>query len=477
MVTLNDFLIIENNSEIFDFRFEFDNILMWPFIRVILYDIPIFKECKLVNPQALRERLSLKDEVLYIKNTILNNPYKGSLKKYDILMFCSGITNVRKKKKYLNRFIDYFAFVYKDKSLLIEDSVRRKYYTPRVFPNICYHDFIRIMGYIRSKFPKASSKDIFMVKSFLGFLKEKFPYKLEDSDLRLIGNYLLRISKSLNVFYYFYNKLFDKFDPKIIFLKDASYGVRSYILKWAKSRNIITIELQHGLVSKNHRAYNYGGTILSSDEYKEYLPNYFLTYGKYWSDSINLPVKKVIIGNPNYSENMKKTKNSVDGGKDKTKKEILIISGGVMPNIFKKLALEISSVVDNSKYDIVFRPHPSECPMVKDRYCELFICDKIRLDSKQDIYLSLTRSDFVIGAASTVLFEALGICKGVFVIDHPLTDLHVPKGIIKRFSSVEELLDLIQRCDNLGNETDINYVWEPNWESNFKRFMNNLIEL
>ncbi len=476
MLTLKDSLAIENNPKILDFRFEFDDILMWPFIRVILHKIPIYKEYKLVNFQnTSKEKLSFTDKILYLRNTIINNPYKNSLKKkYDILMFCSGITNVKRGNKYFNRVSDYFAFVNKDKTLLIEDSVRRKYYTPRVFPNVCYHDLIKVEVYIRSKFARLNERDVKKIESLMNFLKRNFPYKLEKSDLDIIENILLRTSKRLNIYHCLYNKLFEKFNPKVVFLEDASYGGRSYILKWAKARNIITIEPQHGMVSKNQAAYNYGTAILNSCVYKKYLPDYFLTYGKYWKKSINLPVKKITIGNPNYSENTKKI--SLDN-QDKTKMKILIISDSANPDIMKKIVIEISSIVNNNKYDISFRPHPSELPIIENIYSELLVRDTIKIDTEKDVYLSLSNTDLVIGQISTALFEAIGICRYIFAIDQPITDLHVPQNIIKRFSNVKELINIIQTYNSEDNKVNKGYIWEPNWKANYQNFMNNLIGL
>lgn len=469
MLTLKDLLTVENSTEVLDFRFECDNILMWPFIRFNLYMIPILKEYKLANPRTSKVKSRFTDNMLYIKNTIIKNPYRNSLKsKYDILMFCSGSTNVKKGSKYFNRINDYFAFMNKDKTLLIEDSLRRKYYIPRAFPNICYHDYIVLEAYIKSKFVKLNEKDVVRIKSLLKFLEQKYPYKLGKSDLNTIENTLLHISKRLNIYYYLYDKLFDKFNPKVIFLEEASYGRKSYILKWAKARNIITVELQHGVVYKNHPAYNYGNAIINSYIYKEYLPDYFLTYGKYWSESINLPVRKITIGNPNYSENIKKIKiSSRDNGKTK----ILIISKGTNPDIIKERVLDISSIVNKAKYEIWFRPHPKELPMLKDRYSELLARNTIKIDTEQDVYLSLLNVDFVAGDFSTVLFEAIGICKSVFVMACPEMDLYDPKNIIKRFSNAEELINLIQ-THNGKDGIDRDYIWEPNWEVNYRNFIN-----
>lgn len=472
--TLEDYLIVENDSEIFNFRFEFDDILMWPFIRYILYRTLLFKDNDIFNSYKSGKHYNFYDNLSYIKNTIVNSPYKKKLEKYDILMFCSGITNVKRGNNYFNRISDYFALSYKDETLLIEDSVDRKYRSPRYFPNICYHDFIFLIAYIQSKFIKINEKDILTIENLLKYLKQRLSNKLKKSDLDAIKNSLTYISKKLKIYHRLYNKLFDKFNPKIIFLEDASYGARSYILKWAKERGVLTAELQHGCISKNHPAYNYSDIILNSDIYIKYLPDYFLTYGKYWNEQINIPVKKIVIGNPNYLENIKKLNFNK---KIKNRKKILVISQWTVSDIMKKIAIELDNLLDKDKYDIVFRPHPAELSNIENCYFELLRRDRIKIDTETDIYVSFKDTDFLIGASSTALFEAMGICKSIFVINYPFVDLVIPKDI-KRFSNSKELAYFIQNDNPEENEIiDTNYIWERNWENNYTNFINGLLNL
>ena len=74
-------------------------------------------------------------------------------------------------------------------------------------------------------------------------------------------------------FYYYFIKLFK---PKIIFV--VCYYSNFELIKAAKRNNVPVVELQHGLVSKEHRAYNYS---LKVDPIL--LPDYFLSYGEFSS--------------------------------------------------------------------------------------------------------------------------------------------------------------------------------------------------
>jgi len=44
-----------------------------------------------------------------------------------------------------------------------------------------------------------------------------------------------------------------------------------------------------------HPAYNYGEAILNSEEYKKYIPDYYLTYGDYWNNQIKYHAKLMLL--------------------------------------------------------------------------------------------------------------------------------------------------------------------------------------
>ena len=148
-----------------------------------------------------------------------------------------------------------------------------------------------------------------------------------------------------------------------------------------------------------------------------------------------------------------------------------------MSDVMLKIAQDLSSLLDLSSFDILFRPHPAEIAIFKKKYNNIFITDPIKIDCNPNVYLSLSSADYVVGAYSTVLFEAIGICKSIFVINHPFTDLIIPKEI-KRFSNSKELAYFIQNNNQKENNI-INsyYIWEPNWKNNYKNFINGLINL
>jgi hypothetical protein len=76
-----------------------------------------------------------------------------------------------------------------------------------------------------------------------------------------------------------YDFLIRKYRPQAIFV--VCYYSNFELIRAAKKNNIPIIELQHGLVSKGHRAYYF-----SKDYGKEHLPDYFLSYGEYSTEIV-----------------------------------------------------------------------------------------------------------------------------------------------------------------------------------------------
>ena len=477
MMTLHDSLKIENNPEIFNFRFASNNMLMWPFIRMFLHRIAIYREHNFINNAPVKEKQGFISSIHYLKNTITKNPFrKNRQDNFDILMFNSGTANVKKENAYFNRVSDYFASIYKDKTVLIEDSFQRKYALPRSFPSVYYHDYILLKALLCSRLKTPSKKDQESATQLVNYLKKEYPYELDSRASETIINTVLSVSKKLEIYHSLYNRLFDVYDPKVLFLEDACYGQRSYILYWAKKRGIVTIEPQHGILYEDHPAYNYGNNIIKSGIYSDYLPDYLFTYSTHWNNLVNVPVKKISIGNPNYSEHMRKLKQGrsnhpFSGGR---KIRLLFISGGTLPELTKQILLDLYSLTDKNNYEIVFRPHPCEMHTITERYSDL-LKTSILLDTEKDVYTSLFSCDYLAGEFSTVLFEGLGICRGVFVIDHPFTDLVVSKQLMKRFSNAKELFKLIQ-AGNTMEKITTDLLWDPKWKLNYRNFMDQLLK-
>lgn len=466
-LTLHDLLVIEETSDVLEYHYQFDDMPMWPLVRIPMMFAAFWDAYGLSNAHNYTERLTPRDIVSYIFHTISKNPFtNGGGRNYEIVIFGSGINNVQRGGKYFNRLHDYLALEYVDTTLFIEDSIRRKYLRPREFQNLKYHDLIPILGVLESKITRSDPRDLRRIRSFLSFLKARFPYQLRAEVWARVELILLSRAKRSKLLYKYYNKLLDVVKPRIIFLEDASYGQKGHILKWAKDKGITTAELQHGLITGNHPAYNYGQGILSSSSYAHYLPDYLLTYGQYWNAQIHTLSQKVVLGDPNLTEYVK---NAIRGDAgEKRKLAILVISTGINPEGLNTIVRELIRVLDPRKFEVRLRPHPLEMPLVKERYGELAQHGNV-IDLSSDLYESLSRTDFVAGEVSTVLFEAVYFGKPVFAMDHPYTNLCIG-GTFPRFKTGEELANLIMTWKPCL-VMDGSLFWEEDWRRNYGDFI------
>jgi hypothetical protein len=454
---------------------------MWPSVRVALIYATLFEAYKQSDPFAKRERLGLKGYGSYIFQTITKNPFTASKSNGStIVMFASGIANVLRGDKYVNRLHDLLASQHLSEALLIEDSCRKRYSRPRAYSNLRYHDLIPILSVLESKFTFSNSGDEATIREFVSFLKSRLSWSLSQHAWTEIDRTLRSRSKRLSAFHRYYDWLFERLRPELVFVEDGSYGPRGYIFKWAKKRGITTAELQHGLVSHNHPAYNYGPAILSSTEYREYLPDHLLIYGPYWARKINTPSKKEIIGNPNLSQYLAEV--TRPPSKARKKKVVMLISGGLNPEGIRRIAKDLRTILDSEKYEICVRPHPGEVPVAEKRYGELerngtridlsseLERNGTRIDLSSDMYGSLVEADLVAGDVSTALFEAVSFGKRVFILDDPYTLLHVDRNTFPMFKSASELASLIADGNGLQMPSPALY-WAEDWQQNYANFI------
>jgi hypothetical protein len=92
----------------------------------------------------------------------------------------------------------------------------------------------------------------------------------------------------------YYTKLLQKLKPKKVFL--VQNGIQKAFFTAASNAGIPVYEMQHGLVSYIHPAYDYPPNINLS--HLNSFPSYFLTFSSFWSKNINYPVKyNISIGN------------------------------------------------------------------------------------------------------------------------------------------------------------------------------------
>jgi len=290
--------------------------------------------------------------------------------------------------------------------------------------------------------------------------------------------FLQEFQSVLKKFKYIYNysvrtaNIIKALSPKILFVHCGSYGGDSAIVtKICKNHGIKIVEVQHGIVNKFHLAYNYGFD--KNSEYEKYLPDFFLSWGKYWTDQLKrLPVNKVVIGNPEFINNFKNYSEK-QLNKNNPIRLILVVSQGIVTEKLVKLTEELSTKLP-SNYKIIYKLHPGEVPF-RDRYQSLYNYENITVVTYGNIYEYIKSSDFIVGHTSTTLFEALPFEKPIFVLDDQLSRMYIPNEIGIRFKNADELREMILNPEKSKyNNVDWKYYWETEWKNNLRSFIQNL---
>lgn len=450
-----NFLKIEDDPRLLDFQFEKENFHMWMFIRsYVLLDL-ISKEYRLEYPLTIQPVLSKKRIPVYLFHTLKG--FLNYFKKCDLIFFeKSAGCVVKRNGKWFNRVNDYFSCKSLN-ALILDHSFNFEYKSPRFPKRVASQDFFKIIPDIIGKiFPKVSSKDEQSIEGIINYLDQSL---VLDHDFKnFLRMFLTRTSLRIKFSKIFYKALFKFTSPKIIFIEDASYGVESYVIKWAKEMGIKVAEIQHGMVSPLYPAYCYGSVLHNKSIISNYLPDFYLTYGTYWGEVIKYPSKVVAIGNPHFSH-------SFHEGYDHTEtrqNNILIVSDPCTPGKFSEIALHLAENLP-AHFNITLKLHPLEIDL------QNISNDRITVVKDGDIFKFLRSHQFCVSSFSTVLFESIAMGNRTLLFDDNITKAHIPDRIGERFKSPGELIKLIlsDHTTNFSKEE----IFDSNWEDNYSNFL------
>jgi hypothetical protein len=473
MNDFDDLIEYENNFDFGEFRFSFNNTLIWPFVRNILFFDEWAESFGLQTPHAPPQKQSVFEKMNYFYNLVRYNPLLSG-KKADILFFSGNVHNQLRNNQYFNKYVDYYSSLFPDNSIIIEQSFRKQFFRPRYFEPVYYPDIIEYLVNFRNKVHHKTS-DFSDIDPLLDTLKNDFRVCSNNSYLTSLKDFLMYFEDRLPYYDYYYNRMFDIFRPRIVFVEDAHYGgLKGYLLKTANQRGIVTAEFQHGLISLNHFAYNYADSVFCNSDYKQFLPSYFLTYGIYWTENLRSPSVSVVIGNPDLEEKVKNQERKKT--RRRIGKHILIISAGPYTREMVQLTKFLVETLDQEKYTVTFRLHPGEIPFF-ERYEELKHYSNITIDSGTNIHALLNDADYVVSPGSTVVYEALKFCDKIYVFNIGDTECHIPKTLGCWFSKPPELIKLITEDWISHFKGNISEYWSELWQEHYTGFIKNEVRL
>jgi len=467
-LTLQDILEIENDEEILSFRCPETGYLLWPLIRNVfirfimsdlLYETPLISEERPPRPRSA---------YVSVLKACAHNMLKGRRLKGPILISSTG-SHVLRDGRYFNRLSDHFALAAHEKTVTLEALLFTDWHWPfpRYNERVLFDTPSRCISLLCGKF-SVSEKHRKVAGALVEFVarraREVVDWSLSEERSAFLTSLLTKHIASLPVRKRLYTKLFQQTEARILIKEEGCYGGSSIINAVARECGIVTAEYQHGSVSAGHDAYNFAEVLRSSEEYKKTLPQYFLGYGRWWTDQINTPVVKLNIGNPDRTESLKSTARP-----QCEKKDIIVLGDGIETERYLALCAVLAKVFD-TKHRIVFRPHPVE----RERVLRLYgrKAGNVAIEWKKGICEAFEAAETVVSELSTGLFEAVGLANRIFLWDTPKANFCYPHHPFATFSDADDLVAKIQdgACGRVDASTAEEF-WVPNWKKNYLAFL------
>lgn len=473
---LNALLKIEDDDELIQYTCFETGVAIWPlirnaFIRTIMSDW-LFKSASLTSLGGSRSYLKIAKSTAY--SALHNLGYKENSYRR-ILVQSTGLGNFSHDGLIYDRLVGYFYNAFPDETLIYQDKPKEYLHERYSFDHLLHKSPRNIINKIYSRAAiKKKHRDLARTvieracensQKILGF------YFDNNSITNLVSSLAVRLAV-LPYLSDVYANWFSKQGFKLILKEDACYGGESVaLIHAARLTNIVVAEYQHGAISKGHDGYNVSNALAINERFKKVLPDYLLTYGNWWSNQSNMPVKKIAIGNPHLTESIRLIGNSIC-----KLDRVLVLGDGIETELYLNLAKHIYGIVGRHGTIVVFRPHPFE----RERVKTITLPDGVKLDNHADIYPSLMESRIVISELSTGLFEAVGLVDEVLLWDTEKSRFAFPDIPFKSFSTFEELESILQFVGS-GKGVNIhipaNELWEPNWKQNYKNFIDGVIAL
>jgi hypothetical protein len=441
---------------------------VWYGMRYWILDEIVARNDRLTQPISVLH-LKIMKFLKYLWLTLIKFPY--ILKQKKIIFFSSNVVNMKEGEYYFNRLYDIFFSLCENSAVIIEDSYRREYRIPRK-QVVYYSDMIYILSAILSKFIRISKKVRCELNNTFLKIKTKIDYNFDNkfwdvTFLRLEKQYKRHLVEKTIYLY-----LLRKIRPKIIFREDGSYGSYQALSTICNKLNIVYAEFQHGLVS--NPAYNYGEVFVVSDITKNLMPKYFLTFGKYWSEQIRIPGKKIEVGFPYLQKKAFMAKSKKQNHSWIT---VLVVSDAALPEFYVDLIRRLSREKYKYPLEIIFKLHPVEVPLLETWYGSLLAIENVVIRTYEPVYDIIIDADIVVGCGSFVMFEVLQFGLKPFVYIHARSS-SIDYSYFHTFNDIDDLLKQIREEKYLVGKQDMvkdmNYIWEQNPQESFQKFINKI---
>jgi hypothetical protein len=474
-VTLHDILAIEDDPEILSFRCPETGFLAWPTVRHVFLSYLInelaYEWRALIGPRPAlwQHRAALTALGRCISHNRLAR--RRGITRRAIMIFATTGTIVPQGGRAFNRVSDHFALATPAQSCCYEDVSPLQYEVPRNRANrdVLYTLPALAGRYLASAFRRGDKFDrvAHYLTHFLARRAERMLGLKVSAERRAMTRAFVARGLSRYPFErHRYEGLFAEGRPRILLVTSGTQGSLAVAIQVAHAMGIPVAEYQHGQTGSGQPEYNFAATLRDSEEYRTTLPDYLLSYGRWWTERINAPVRPVVIGNPHRSEALARSQNAAASDRA----DILVVAKLGEAARYRLLASELHRCA-GGRLKIRLRPNPRDRAFLPGAHSDGRI-GPILIDRNPDFYESLAWADTVVSGPSTTLAEALGVAKRIFIWDEAGATFKYPEPVFEQFTTAAELIDKLDAGPDASRDRPSpDDFWASDWRSRYRSFI------
>jgi hypothetical protein len=471
-LSLRQILAIEDTPGLEDFVCPDTGIPMWALIRSVFISMIMSDRLygtALVSEQGDNGALGGASKVRKVSRIARSFFHNASTSIGDspVVVMSSGARLALHDGYYFNCLGDYFVDSAPRSTLLIEEMFKWRWPFPRQYRKVLLHTPLRVVGALSGKrnarrYRKSS-------EALVGLACERaralFGYEASDSQKTWMVRLCSTAGGSLATRIDSYRRVFTRSGARLLIKEEACYGGADNVsaMVAAHQLGIKTAEYQHGSISAGHNAYNFGAALLESAAFRNTLPEYFLSYGAWWSSQVNAPVKHVPLGSPHRAVMVG------EGDLASDCRSVLVLGDGIDTAHYLLMANALAGQLADG-FDVVFRPHPLERAAVMAAHPD-HLAGAVKIDRNQDIYHSFKSCCAVVSEVSTGLFEAVGLVKNIFIWDTPKSRFAYPSHPFFRFQTVDQLANAVTAGSGAISDEQSEQIWSPCWRARYRDFL------
>lgn len=456
--------IFEIESDLNLLSKKISDVYFWERIRVPMYK-HLLRESK--EDVKTKDRDDSSEDVisgfkLLLKNLFVKNPFFSS--EVDLLFYTTGRRKRLEDNLWWDIYVDPIVDTLDRETVVLERPFNVSHSSPPKTPDLRYTDLIEYTG---TALQKTGAVEV--------SISEEETYKIEKVKNRICSSFRVDISLQKIVKndlslrkarLPLYRRLVQRIDPEVVFLI-ASYNGRETFVEACQAEGVPVVELQHGVINRYHLAYSF------PHENKNVFPDYFFSFGKFWSDSVALPVADENVYPIGYP-NLEARSDEYAGVQEEN--SVLFISQARIGEHLSRFAKRLSERSDSDE-NIIYKLHPKEYDSWSEKYPWLANSNVTVVTDDPPLYRLFSESKRQVGVYSTALCEGLYFGLDTCVIDLPgveQMEYLIENGYITLVDSVDDYI-IKKEKGELTNCFDKTYFFRDNSINNFNQALDKVI--